>query len=259
MNEKSPPSPHEMLSALVDGEASPFEQRRILLELARDDELRLAWQRMLLVRGVLRGQTQYSSGGVAERVSQALAAEPPRARQRGRLLALSGAAAAAVLALLLFAPWQSLLPAGALPANAAAKHYIQWHSELPALPALGSRRSRLGLPVSLRAMPGRQGWPVTGQAAPIVRPDEPLRPVTWLRQGEVEILRFTNGLSTISVFVEPIAIPEAERVLRQGKVLAYSRMVGEGGALDRLTVVGELSPEDARAVAEQVMRYAAAP
>ncbi len=246
----SPPSSslYEMLSALADGEASSFEQRRILDEMSRDKELRLAWRRMLLVRGILRDDAREQLGSdISERVCQSLTALPPRPARHRALLAVSGGAlAAALLAAVFLSPWQSLLQ-DTPPSQAAVERYMEWHSELPALPALGSRRARLARPVSLSA---------ASRPAAVLRQNRRLRPVSWLRQGEVEILRFSDGLQTISVFVEPVPEPETEQVLRRGSVLAYSRIVGAEQELDRLTVVGEMSLEDARAMADQVVRYA---
>ena len=45
----------ESLSATIDGEADEFELRRVLDEIARDDDLAGRWSRYQLVSGVLRG------------------------------------------------------------------------------------------------------------------------------------------------------------------------------------------------------------
>jgi len=250
MSKKPSSSLYEMLSALADGEASSFEQRRILQEMSRDRELRLAWQRMLLVRSALRDEARGQLGtDVSERVRQALSAEPSRpVRRRWVLAAAGGGVAAALLAAILFLP--GYFPPRDAISRTAVERYMEWHSELPDLPALGSRRARLARPVSLAAAP---------QQSTVLRRDGRLRPVSWLRQGEVEILRFTDGLQTISVFMEPIAEPESEQVRRQGSMLAYSRTAGEGQDLERLTVVGELSLEKARAIIGQVIRHESQP
>ena len=240
-----------MLSALADGEASSFEQRRILQEMSRDKELRLAWQSMLLVRSALRDEARGQLGtDISEQVRQALSAEPFRpVRRRWVFAAAGGSIAAALLAAIIFLP--GYFPPRDAISRSAVERYMEWHSELPDLPALGSRRARLARLVSLTAAP---------QQSTVLLRDRRLRPsVSWLRQGEVEILRFTDGLQTISVFMEPIAGPESEQVRRQGSMLAYSRMAGEGQDLERMTVVGELSLEKARAIIEQVIRYESQP
>lgn len=63
----------ESLSAAVDDEADEFETRRVLDEIARDDELRDKWDRYHLVRSVINGGV--TSTSALERFWKALDAE----------------------------------------------------------------------------------------------------------------------------------------------------------------------------------------
>jgi sigma-E factor negative regulatory protein RseB len=66
---------------------------------------------------------------------------------------------------------------------------------------------------------------------------------------------YSDGLATVSVFIEPgPAVGEAPgHALRRGPVTAVSRQLEEA----RVTVVGEVPPETARALAESVVHEAA--
>jgi len=101
----------ESLSALMDGEASAFEVRRLLDEMERAAELRETWVRWQRVSATLQAGSAASRTDLADRVWASLdggeagsapAAKPPRHRQRSarRLAAWAGAAAAAVLAVI---------------------------------------------------------------------------------------------------------------------------------------------------------------
>ena len=62
---------------------------------------------------------------------------------------------------------------------------------------------------------------------------------------------YTDGLATVSVFIEPGApmIDEPEESQRRGPVTALSRQVGDA----RVTVVGEVPPSTAKSIAESVV------
>ncbi len=71
----------EELSALMDGEASELEVRRVLGNIEQDQALCQKWARYQLVGSVLRGETQGRAGqwrsvDLSARVAQALEAEP---------------------------------------------------------------------------------------------------------------------------------------------------------------------------------------
>lgn len=63
---------------------------------------------------------------------------------------------------------------------------------------------------------------------------------------------YSDGLATVSVFIEPGApmLSEPEESQRRGPVSAFSRQVGDA----RVTVVGEVPPSTAQSIAESVVR-----
>jgi sigma-E factor negative regulatory protein RseB len=63
---------------------------------------------------------------------------------------------------------------------------------------------------------------------------------------------YSDGLATVSVFIEPGAPPlaEPEESQRRGSMSAFTRRVGDA----RVTVVGEVPPLTARSIAESVVR-----
>jgi len=65
---------------------------------------------------------------------------------------------------------------------------------------------------------------------------------------------YSDGLATVSVFIEPGAprLSEPEESQRRGPVTAFSRQVGDA----RVTVVGEVPPSTAQSIAESVVRSA---
>lgn len=98
----------QQLSALMDGELAPDQARFLLRRLGHDRELADSWERWQLAGEVLRGRAVAPlSGGFAERVGEALAAQrgaDPGPRHAPVWLRWSGgaalAASAAVVALL---------------------------------------------------------------------------------------------------------------------------------------------------------------
>jgi sigma-E factor negative regulatory protein RseA len=101
----------ESLSAVVDGEADEFELRRVLDELPKDPQLRVAWSRYHLIGAVLRSE-RVVSASLRERVWAELDLEetaeepvlesqaaPPSAQRRNPMVArVMGVAVAAVVA-----------------------------------------------------------------------------------------------------------------------------------------------------------------
>lgn len=65
---------------------------------------------------------------------------------------------------------------------------------------------------------------------------------------------YSDGLATVSVFIEPGAplLAEPEESQRRGPVTAISRQVGDA----RVTVVGEVPPATAQSIAESVVHHA---
>lgn len=76
----------EELSALMDGETSELEVRRVLKSVAEDERLAQKWARYQLTSSVLRGEThgratQWRELDLSARVAQALEAEAPHQTQ----------------------------------------------------------------------------------------------------------------------------------------------------------------------------------
>ncbi len=68
----------EALSALLDGELSDFELRRLLRQIENNPALLDTWQRLSLGRSALQGEPfRRASDNFSARVSQAIAAEAP--------------------------------------------------------------------------------------------------------------------------------------------------------------------------------------
>ena len=96
----------ESLSAIMDGEASAFEVRRVLDEVRRDPQLQKTWVRWRQLSAALHGSATPSQSELADRVWAGLPDGPatsgagpaPLGRQRnwGRVTAWVAASAAAV-------------------------------------------------------------------------------------------------------------------------------------------------------------------
>ena len=97
-------SKEERLSALVDGEAGAFEQRRLMDELQHDAELRGRYSRYHLIGDVMRGARWRADTDLSARIQAAIADEalekaPFWVRQRRPLKAVGGIGVAAGVAL----------------------------------------------------------------------------------------------------------------------------------------------------------------
>ena len=107
----------QQLSALMDGELPADEARFLLRRLQHDEELNAQWERWQLLGDALRGRAEAPApAGFAQRVADALAAEPAASRRgaakparTGLLRWGGGALAASVAALALFV---AVRPAG---------------------------------------------------------------------------------------------------------------------------------------------------
>ncbi|WP_286804412.1 MULTISPECIES: sigma-E factor negative regulatory protein [unclassified Marinimicrobium] len=107
MTEQSNHSLNESLSALVDGEASPLEVRRLLkagADDSADSELNARWSRYQLAGSVMRRELEVMApSGFADRISEALADEAAPAAghrhwwQRVGQVAVAASVAGAVL------------------------------------------------------------------------------------------------------------------------------------------------------------------
>ncbi|SIT65903.1 sigma-E factor negative regulatory protein RseA [Ectothiorhodosinus mongolicus] len=97
-------SKEERLSALIDGEAGAFEQRRLMDELQHDAELRGRYSRYHLMGDVMRGARWQADTDLSARIQAAMADEPLEkapfwVRQRRPLKAVGGIGVAAGVAL----------------------------------------------------------------------------------------------------------------------------------------------------------------
>ncbi|HEX7157069.1 MAG TPA: MucB/RseB C-terminal domain-containing protein [Burkholderiaceae bacterium] len=100
----------------------------------------------------------------------------------------------------------------------------------------------------------QQGWSVTAPSG-FRRLIEVVRnKLIGSRDAEHPTLQavYSDGLATVSVFIEPGAPPlgVAEESQRRGSLSAITRSVGDA----RVTVVGEVPPSTARSIAESVVR-----
>lgn len=94
---------HESLSALMDGEASELEIRRLMRDGADDPSLRERWQHWHVARSAMHDELQWPKLDLAARVSAALQDEPaPRVENAwyNRLPARLAVAASVTLAVL---------------------------------------------------------------------------------------------------------------------------------------------------------------
>ncbi len=70
---------NEKLSAFVDNELSEFEERRLLVELGHDPQLRATWERFHLIRAVLRNELErLAPATLSGVVTEVVAREPLR-------------------------------------------------------------------------------------------------------------------------------------------------------------------------------------
>jgi sigma-E factor negative regulatory protein RseA len=114
---------HEMLSALMDGEASEHELRQLLRASEEDPALAASWRRWHLAQSALRGQA-FNSADLRSRVAARLdapvaaaagvAAAPARSVPAWLKPLASAAVAASVTLFTVFA-WQAFQPAAVAP------------------------------------------------------------------------------------------------------------------------------------------------
>lgn len=200
----------EELSALVDGEASELELRRILKDLEVNDELAASWSRYHTVRAVLRKEpcSEWSQLDISARIMDAIEDEPalsqPAAPKKkaswlatwiGQSAIAAGVAAAVVMA---WQPWQQI----EAPAQMAATTASPVKLNTAAIPKL---------PVDQRAiMEASSGGPIAPRvrAIPVANDDDALNPYIVSHAGA-------------SVLMEQVGVPAA-------RVINVS--VGEGTA-----------------------------
>ena len=74
MNQKEQPNLHESLSALVDGEATDWEGKRLIAELERDESLREEWHLHQITSASLN-KSELKGVDLSARISEALESE----------------------------------------------------------------------------------------------------------------------------------------------------------------------------------------
>jgi sigma-E factor negative regulatory protein RseA len=123
---------NEKLSALMDGELTELETRRVLQELEGDTALRATWERYHLVRATLRDELELAAApGLADRLADRFDAHPAVARAGregisrtlwagGLLAAATSIAAVALFGVQLFQPPTAPTPIAATPSAAPA-------------------------------------------------------------------------------------------------------------------------------------------
>ncbi|MGC1509676.1 sigma-E factor negative regulatory protein [Ketobacter sp. MCCC 1A13808] len=129
MSEKGLDRSSEELSALLDGEISELELRRLLKNIESDQELCQKWSRYQLSSAILKGQTrgkalEWQNVDISARVQQAVADEPalevsakPKSRIRSGLIKpFANVAVAASVSAAVIVGWQSV---GQQPINTA--------------------------------------------------------------------------------------------------------------------------------------------
>ncbi len=117
MSEKNIERSAEGLSALMDGEVSEFELRRVLSEVASDDGLGATWNRYQAVSSIIKRQNvglgaQWQSPSLVERVRAEIAQEPAVTQTRASglktyLRPVASVAVAASVSAMVVLGWQS--------------------------------------------------------------------------------------------------------------------------------------------------------
>ena len=135
MSERS----HEELSALMDGEASELELRRVINGIDQDGELLRKWRRYHLARSVMQGDMRESQApdfmrlDVTAAVSAALEAEPahdiketrtPSGWQERFIRPLSSVAVAASVSAMVVFGWQNFSATGDSNISAPGSHSV---------------------------------------------------------------------------------------------------------------------------------------
>ena len=109
----------ERVSALVDGELTSFESRRLINELEKDPVLRKRWGRYHLIGDVLRDQVPAEinssfAEGVMERINDEAAPQSPPSRANAWLKPLTGVAITATVAIVSLLGLKNLTSEGGL-------------------------------------------------------------------------------------------------------------------------------------------------
>lgn len=256
----------EGLSALMDGQTSDFETRRLLQQVGESEELGQTWRRYHVVRSVLKGEAlgQYQDD-LSDRVSGLLDAEPALhvtdvsnttavAKKRGVLQSLAGmAVAASVTAVIIlgannFGPGSVVEPAPAVATTSRLAPSTPISNDLV--------RTQFG-DITRVTQP-------SAQQADVIRLSQGLKSyidqhqqlldvrqtqwqTAWVPDGyqpvrhdllpHAEVMIYSNGEGTFSVTVEPRRYQRsAEGVAQSEGLVAVGRRQGD----NFVTVVGDI-------------------
>ena len=168
MGEKDQDKNSEELSALMDGEVSELELRRVLKNLQTDDQLGEKWQRYQLTSAVLKQQTQGNAAKWAEidlssRVSAAIGAEPAlhvKSKPRKPMLKpFANVAVAASVSAAVILGWQNF---GQAPVSGAGPAVASSASTPVAVPVTAAASNPF-MAVSQGAFPGQAKYTPEGE------------------------------------------------------------------------------------------------
>ena len=275
----------EPISAMMDGEIEEFELRRAIERTSSDQALADKWNRYHLAQDVMKGRDVQISGSVdlVSRVSKALeneptfssaaiataekeeklqssVAEPASANQWWKPVASMAVAASVTAVVLLGAQQYSQDPTTQL-----ASEYAQVSLGADDFPKskFGSELSTVS--VNQSALKGKKVQSAYGMEQYIQRHRDLATKkaanwqVTWLPQGyqqiehrvgsQSEVMLFSNGVSAVSVNVEPLGV----QVASQG-VHTQDNLLALGVRADKkfITVVGDISAKQATKIAASV-------
>lgn len=274
---------NDALSALMDGELSELELRRLLKASATDAEVAAKWQRYHLVRDVMHQQVPCKSMDLAQRVSVALDDTPsipqhpdepdhlrlPRHVSLVSSLASMAVAASVTAVVILGAGWYqqdtsvgsaalAQAPANlSLPNTANSRHQ---YAQLTSLGQLPSGYSSFAADADVIRMSDDLSHYIQQHRHLLAEQAQPGWEIAWVPQGYAkvrhdftqtgEVVVFSNGRSHFSVSVEALGPKHAaEGISYQGDLIALGRVQDESF----VAVVGEMPLMVAERIAASVV------
>lgn len=280
---------HESMSAVMDGEATDFEMRR-LLEQMESPELRDKWARYHLASAAMKRDSAVAMPqiDISAAVSAAIAAEAGSVvSQRKPLRAMTGFASAAAIAFVAVIGVQSFdLDSGAAlqtavavaPAETAATSRGYGNTSAPVTLVSTGASGQSGVQaVALNTVPDRnaqsrlEGYmarhaEIAGRSAEPTATPAGHWQASWLPEGyrlvavnnaaagdtaKPELTSvYSNGMSAFSVFVSNAQDGAPSAMdLRRGDTIACSRRIKSGDAAYTATVVGNIPQPAAERIA----------
>jgi len=256
----------EGLSALMDGQASDFETRRLLQQVGDDEELGQTWRRYQVVRSVLRGEAVLPSrDDLSARIATALDEEPTHhvsvETRRGSGSGISGiwrsvasmAVAASVTAVIILGA-NNFAPDGGGTASPSVANTA--HVTPPTPVSNDLVRTQFG-DITRVTQPSAQQTDVIrlsqglksyiDQHRQLVNQGQPQWQMAWIPDGyepvrhdmlpHGEVMVYSNGEGTFSVTVEPSRYQRStEGVVQAEGLVAVGRRQDD----NFVTVVGDI-------------------